>query len=124
MNYKIVTALFLLLQISAYSLTAQDVKTNGHLNSKVLKQKAKEAQTPEQLRQLAFDYRREAASFRNDAEQENQELARRIQQAGGRTYKYPSPVDSARNLYQYYLAKADEMGNKAVLAEGQAASKL
>jgi hypothetical protein len=123
MNYKMVTIFALLLQTSVCTLAAQNVTANKHVSSKDLKQEATQAQTADQLHALAETYRREESMFKTDAQRENEELARRIAQTGGRTLKYPSPVDSARYLSQYYTAKADEMGSKASLFEAQAASK-
>jgi hypothetical protein len=123
MNYKLVTIFTLVLQTSACTLGAQDAKINKHLSASELKRQAKQAQTVEDLHRLAEGYRREESLFRRDAEQEKAELARRIQQTGGRTMKYPSPVDSARNLYQYDIAEADEMANKAESFDAQAAPK-
>jgi hypothetical protein len=120
MNYKVVTIFALLLQASTCSILAQSSK---HVSSKELSQNVKQAQTAAQLHAAAEAYRSEGFKFRNDAQQENVELARRIEQTGGRTLKYPSPVDSARYLYQYDIAKADAMENEAQRIDALAASK-
>ncbi len=120
MNYKIVAVFAVLLQISACALVAQD---NKHIASKELTREVKQAQTADELQAAAKVYRSEALLFRNDAQLENIELARRIEQAGGRTLKYPSPVDSARYLYAYYVAQANAMKSKAQEIDTLAASK-
>ena len=47
------------------------------------------------------------------ASDEMAEWARRSQNTTGRAAKYPRPVDSARNRYEYYAHEADEAAFQA-----------
>jgi hypothetical protein len=81
-----------------------------HYSKAELAQLRKEAHTPEQYRALAvyFDHRKR--SFQEQANQEKKEWERRSQNVGGPAAKYPRPVDSARNLYEYYDYEAHQAG--------------
>jgi hypothetical protein len=75
-----------------------------------LKQMAKDAHTPEQYTALAESYSQIQKSFDAKATEEKLEWDRRSQNTTSLYAKYPSPADSARNLYQYYAYKASEAG--------------
>jgi hypothetical protein len=75
-----------------------------------LKQMAKDAHTPEQYNALAQSYSQLQKSYLEKATEEKQEWDRRSQNIVSIAAKYPRPVDSARNLYEYYAYKASEAG--------------
>ena len=75
-----------------------------------LKQMAKDAHTPEQYNALAQSYSQLEKSYLTKATEEKQEWDRRNQNVVSIAAKYPRPVDSARNLYEYYSSKASEAG--------------
>jgi hypothetical protein len=75
-----------------------------------LKQMAKDAHTPEQYTALAQSYSQLEKSYLAKAAEEKQEWDRRSQNTMSLYAKYPRPVDSARNLYEYYAYKASEAG--------------
>lgn len=75
-----------------------------------LKQMAKDAKTPEQYTALAQSYGQVQKSYLAKAAEEKQEWDRRSQNIVSIAAKYPRPVDSARNLYEYYAYKASEAG--------------
>jgi len=75
-----------------------------------LKQMAKDAHTPEQYTALAQSYSQLQKSYLEKATEEKQEWDRRSQNIMSIAAKYPRPVDSARNLYEYYAYKASEAG--------------
>lgn len=68
------------------------------------------AHTPEQYRALATYYGQQWAYFDNQAAEMKKEWERRSQNIVGSAAKYPRPVDSARNLYQYYSYEAEQAG--------------
>jgi len=78
-----------------------------------IKQLARTAHTPEQYRALAMYFRQQETLFRTKAADEKAEWERRKQMTGGVWSKYPTPSDSARNLYDYYVYKANDMSAKA-----------
>jgi hypothetical protein len=74
------------------------------------------AHAPEQYKALAGYYGQEQNRYAQLAAQEKIEWDRRSNQPIVSTLaKYPRPVDSARNLYEYYIYKASE--NKALEAK-------
>jgi hypothetical protein len=79
-------------------------------SSSQLKQMARDAHTPEQYNALAQSYDQLQKSYLAKAAEEKQEWDRRSQNAVSISAKYPRPVDSARNLYEYYAYKASEAG--------------
>jgi hypothetical protein len=68
------------------------------------------AHSPEQFKILASYYGAQHGYFLQQAAVEKQEWERRSQNVTGVLAKYPRPVDSARNLYEYYMDKASETG--------------
>jgi hypothetical protein len=78
-----------------------------------IKQLARTAHTPEHCRVLAIYHRHQETLFRTKAADEKAEWERRKQMTGGVWSKYPTPSDSARNLYEYYVYKAHDMSAKA-----------
>ena len=71
------------------------------------------AHAPEQYTALASYYGPAEANYLQKAAEEKQEWARRSQNITSVAAKYPRPVDSARNLYEYYMYKASEAGTLA-----------
>jgi hypothetical protein len=81
-----------------------------HYSKAGLAQLRKEAHTPEQYRALAVYFDQRKRSFQKQANQEKKEWERRSQNVVGPAAKYPRPVDSARNLYEYYDYEAHQAG--------------
>ena len=68
------------------------------------------ANTSSQYRVLAAYYGEQNKSYLQKAAEEKKEWERRSQNVMGVAAKYPRPVDSARNLYEYYMYKASTTG--------------
>ena len=81
-----------------------------HYSKAQAKQLMREAHSPNEYRALAGYYGEQQTSYLKQAAEEKQEWVRRSQNIVGVAAKYPRPVDSARNLYEYYMYKASEMG--------------
>jgi hypothetical protein len=81
---------------------------SAHYSKAELAQLRKEAHTPEQYRALAVYFDQRKRSFQEQANQEKKEWERRSQNVTGPAAKYPRPVDSARNLYEYYDYEAHQ----------------
>lgn len=75
------------------------------------------AHAPEQYQALTLYFRAQQAHYQLKAADEKQEWLRRSRITTGPTMKPPTPANSARNLYQYYAAKANEMAGLASLYE-------
>lgn len=81
-----------------------------------LKQLIRDAHTPEQYQALAAWFRSQEKLFADKATAEKAEWERRQAITTGPIIKSAS-ADSARNLYQYYAYKADEMATRALSYE-------
>jgi hypothetical protein len=78
------------------------------LSSSQVKQLAQTAHTPAEFTQLAAYYDVQQKQYSQKAAEEKLEWERRSQNTSGINQKYPRPVDSARNLFEYYTFKASE----------------
>jgi len=87
-----------------------------------LKQMAKDARTPEQYAALAQSYGQLQKSYLEKAAEEKQECDRRGQNVVSIAAKYTRPLNSARNLFEYYSYKATEAGDLAAKYRQLAAS--
>ncbi len=90
--------------------TASSPETGAHYTQAQLKQLALNAHAPAQYAALANYYGEARSGYLKKAAEEKQEWDRRSQNVTGAAAKYPRPVDSARNLYEYYMYKASEAG--------------
>jgi hypothetical protein len=88
--------------------TASSTETGAHYTQAQLKQLASNAHAPEQYQALASYFGKQHKDYLQQATEEKKEWERRSQNVTGILAKYPRPVDSARNLYEYYMYKATE----------------
>jgi hypothetical protein len=101
---------FALVGIGSAQEAATSSETCVHYTKTQVKQLVRDAHSPDQYRALASYYGQQQTSYMKQAAEEKQEWVRRSQNIVGVAAKYPRPVDSARNLYEYYMYKASEMG--------------
>jgi hypothetical protein len=87
-----------------------------------LKQLALNAHEPAQYTVLASYYGSEKTNYLQQAAEEKKEWERRSQNIVSIAAKYPRPVDSAHNLYEYYMYKASEAGTLEAKYSNLAAS--
>lgn len=99
-----------LLGVASAQGAASSPKTDSHYTRAQVKQLLRDAHSPDQYRTLASYYGEQQKSYLKEAAEEKQEWVRRSQNIVGVAAKYPRPVDSARNLYEYYMYKASEAG--------------
>jgi hypothetical protein len=86
---------------------------NPHYGGAELRELVREAHTASQYRALAGVYTQQEASYQRQAAEEKQEWERRSVNVSGPAAKFPRPVDSAKNLYEYYSYEADRAGSLA-----------
>lgn len=116
MTRNLLVTCFLSLAFAAVGIaqgTASSPETSAHYTRAQLKQLVLNAHAPEQYTALANYYRDRQNNYLQKAAEEKQEWARRSQNITSVAAKYPRPVDSARNLYEYYMYKASEAGTLA-----------
>jgi hypothetical protein len=90
--------------------TAYSTKTSAYYTRKQLKQLALNAHTQAQYTVLANYYGERQNEYLQKAAEEKQEWVSMSQNIISVAAKYPRPVDSARNRYDYYMYKASEEG--------------
>jgi hypothetical protein len=88
--------------------TASPAETRVHSTQVDLKQLAHNAHAPEQYSALANYYQMQQEGYQQRAAEAKKDWERMSQNVTGNMGKYPRPVDSARNLYEYYMAKASK----------------
>jgi hypothetical protein len=93
--------------VSAQSAVSS-AETGAHYTKAQVKELKRNAQEPAQYAVLASYYGAQKADYLRQAAEEKKEWERRSKNVSGAFGKYPRPVDSARNLYEYYLYKASE----------------
>jgi len=89
---------------------ASSAETGNQYTQTQLKQLERGARAPEQYKALASYYGDRQKDYLQKAAEEKKEWERRSQNVTGIMAKYPRPVDSARNLYEYYMTRASEAG--------------
>ena len=96
--------------------------TNGqqYTNSQI-KQMISDAHTSRQYRDIASYFRARQQSFEQQAQSEKAEWERRSQNVTGPAAKYPRPVDSSKNRYDYFTYEAQQMALQADRFENLAA---
>jgi hypothetical protein len=94
---------------TAAAIPSQTPADLQHLTPTEAKTLAKQAHTPEQFIALAGYYNQMESKYLQKAADEKREWERRAQSTAALSQKYPRPVDSARNLYEYFMTKASEM---------------
>lgn len=83
---------------------------------------ASEAHSSEQYRALAKYFRAQQTKYQRQAQEEKAEWERRSQNVTGPAAKYPRPVDSSRDRYEYFEYKVGLMDQQASHYENLAAS--
>lgn len=113
MNRKLLGACILSLAFGSVGNAqgkASSRETDAHYTQAQVKELKRSAHAPEQYKVLASYYGDRRNSYLQEAAEEKKEWDRRSQNVVGVLAKYPEPVDSARNLYEYYMYKASEAG--------------
>ena len=87
-----------------------------------LRRMMREARTVEQYHALADYFRSQQQRLELQAQAEKEEWQRRSQNVSGPAAKYPRPVDSSRNRYEYFSYEAQEMQRQAGHYDDLAAS--
>ena len=87
-----------------------------------LQRMMKEAHTPQQYKTLADYFKSQQQKYQQQAQSEKQEWDRRSQNVTGPAAKYPRPVDSSRNRYEYFAYEAQQMSHQAAHYDELAAS--
>jgi hypothetical protein len=113
MKLNLIATYFLAVALAGFvsaQATAAPIEKAVHCPRSHLKQMAREARSQEQYAAFADCLKQLQNNYLQQAAEEKKEWARRSQNVMASAAKYPRPVDSARNLYEYYMSKASEAG--------------
>jgi hypothetical protein len=72
----------------------------------------RDAHTAQQYHEIATYFESRQQSFEQQAQSEKLEWKRRSQNVTGPAAKYPRPVDSSRNRYEYFTYEAQQMAQQ------------
>ena len=97
---------------AACSVKADPTDAPQYSRSEV-KRMIRDAHTAGQYHLLASYFRTQQERFEQQAASEKKEWDRRAANVSGPAAKYPRPVDSSRNRYEYFTAEAQEMDRQA-----------
>ena len=122
MTYKITIIAVLAVGILATGSAGAQTAQAGNYSRSELKQMVHSAHTPDQYATLASYYRNRQQIFEQRAHAELTEWTRRSQFVFGPANKYPRPVDSSRNRYEYFSYEAQQMSHSADRYQQLAAS--
>jgi len=113
MNRKVLAACFLSLAVAGVcnaQNTASSPETDAHFTHAQAKQLERGAHAPEQYRALASYYADRQKNYLQKADDAKREWQQLGQDNVSMAAKYPSPAESARNRYDYYMSKASKAG--------------
>ena len=113
MIQKLQIALVLVLMAMAVGVACAEAPARQNYTRAEIQKMVHEAHTSEQYRELAEYYRFRQQSFELRARAEKHEWVRRtfdVSTPG----KYPSPEDSSKNRYEYFMYEATKMSLLAV----------
>lgn len=105
-----------------YTLLAAPMPQESYSHAE-LKAKVRDAHTQQQFQDLASYFRARQQYFQQQAAAEKLEWERRSQNIVGIQAKYPRPVDSSRNRYEYFSYEAGQMGMQADHYESLASAR-
>ena len=90
--------------------TASSPETNAQYTKAQLKQLTLNAHTPEQYTALASYFSQHSEMYLQKAAEKQKVWVQLTQNVTSHASKYPTPADSVRNYYEYYMHKASEAG--------------
>ena len=111
MTHKGLVTLFLAITVGCTQVGVAATPTQETTNQSApshIRELQRTAHTPAQYDLLASYYDRQQKKYSDLASVEREEWSRRSQNITSIAAKYPRPADSARNLYQYYVSRADD----------------
>ena len=120
---KLISAITLItvLGIGSLGRSYADESAAPNYSKAELHKLVREAHSSEQYRALARYFRAQQTKYQQQAQEEKAEWERRSQNVTGVAAKYPRPVDSSRNRYEYFTYEVGQMDSLASHYESLAA---
>ena len=116
MKYTITTTLSL--AVLAAGMACAESQSGTELSRVELQTMIRSAHSTQQYQQLATYFRARQQALEKQAMAEKAEWDRRSQISASVAQKYPRPVDSSRNRYEYFTFEAKQMSEQAAHYEG------
>ncbi|HTB96916.1 MAG TPA: hypothetical protein VK716_07890 [Terracidiphilus sp.] len=107
------TTIVAALSIASITLGYADESASQKFSKEELHKLVREAHSVDQYRQLASYFRARQIKLQQQAQAERAEWQRRSQDISSVSMKYPRPVDSSRNRYEYFMYEAGQMDQEA-----------
>jgi hypothetical protein len=120
MNSKVYVACMAIALAAGCGAARAESSAPAKYSNAELKQMEQEAHTAQQYEALATYFRWRQEDFKQQALSEKAEWVRRVQFDFGPAEKYPRPVDSSRNRYEYFSYEAQKMSQQAAHYESLA----
>jgi hypothetical protein len=124
MKFKLPVACALLAFATTSVFLRSESANTQNLSSTDLKRMVQSARTSEDYLTLASYYRWRQQQFEQQAHEELAFWAQRSMNVSLAAAKYPAPVDSSRNRYDYFVYEARQMSLKAAHYESLSASPV
>jgi hypothetical protein len=110
-----------LLVVLAIGMAFAQPKTAAQYSHAEVEKMIRDAHTAQQYQTLATYFRSRQRALKQQAHYEMVEWVRRSQITAGLYEKYPRPVDSSRNRYEYFSYEAQQMSQQAAHFESLSA---
>lgn len=114
---QVLTSFFVL----AIGMACAQPKTAAQYSHAEVEKMIRDAHTAQQYQTLATYFRSRQLALKQQAHYEIAEWVRRSQITAGLYEKYPRPVDSSRNRYEYFSYEAQKMSQQAAHFESLSA---
>ena len=98
--------------VAAAPILAQPTDQHTYTKSEI-KQMIRDAHSAQQYHKIAAYFEGRQQYFKQQAQSEKLEWERRSQNVTGPAAKYPRPVDSSRNRYEYFSYEVQQMALQA-----------
>jgi hypothetical protein len=112
----------LALAIPAIGAASAQPSTAVHYSQSEVRKMIRQAHTPQQYQTLAAYFKAEQQAYERQAQSEKAEWERRSQNVTGLAAKYPRPVDSSKNRYEYFTYEAGQKAQQAAHFESLSAT--
>jgi hypothetical protein len=114
MKVIVKTALVGAVLAATIGLARSEPATSTGYKKAEIKQMLRGAHSAQDYRALAEYFSAQQKKFEQKALVEKQEWERRSYNVTGTAAKYPRPVDSSKNRFEYFSYEADQMNQQAV----------
>ena len=121
MRTRLGVGVIIAMLVATFNVAHAQTTSAPHYTHSDLHKMIQAAHTEEQYKVLATYFRSQQQTFEQQAQAEKVEWDRRSQNVTGPAAKYPRPVDSSKNRYEYFTYEARQMNEQAAHYESLSA---